>query len=150
MFMVYNKFKRGFSKNILAYIALVVFSTLSVLLVILDDSVPSLVIAVLGFLVILLAFIYDMFFCGVFVFDDSYVHTNKYPRGNSKYAPKMFRKASIQLHTIIKVEKRTLGRKQFLLTLCFADDEPLQYVFEHEDTRDYIYNKLVELTKSKN
>ena len=31
----------------------------------------------------------------------------------------------------------------------FKEDEPLQYVFEHEGSRDFIYDKLSELIKMK-
>ena len=143
--MVYNKFKQGFLKNLFAYVVMVVFLTLTVLLVIFDDNPVRITASVICFGILLLFFIYDLFLSEVFIFKEAYFLTNKYPYNSPKYAPKLFKKSSVQYNTIMKIEKRSWDKRRFVLIIYFKEDEPLQYIFAHEDSRDFVYDKLLEL-----
>ena len=143
--MVYNKFKQGFFRNLLVYVEMIVFLTITVLLVVFDDNHIRITASIICFGVFVLFFIYDLFLSEVFIFKHDCFLTNKYPFDNPKYAPKLFKKTSVQYSTITKIEKRLWDKKRFVLILHFEEDEPLQYVFEHEDSRDFVYDKLSEL-----
>ncbi len=145
--MFYNKFKQGFLRNILAYILIFIFLAVTVVLIIFDDNSARITVSVISFVFLAAAFIYDLFFADVFKFESDRFYTNKQPLGSIKYAPKLFRKVSVRYDTIYKLEKRILDRTRFVLIISFKDEEPLQYVFTHEDTRDFIYDKLTELMK---
>ena len=147
--MIYNKFKQGFFRNFLAYVLIMVFLAITVLLAVFDHDPNRITISIIGFCVLMLFFVYDLFFSEVFIFKGDCFFTNKYPFNNPKYAPKLFKKISVQYKTIIKIEKRLLGKRRFALIIHFKEDEPLQYVFTHEDTRDFICDKLQEFCSSK-
>ena len=147
--MVYNKFKQGFLKNLLAYVVMIVFLAITVLLVIFDDNPIRITASIICVGMLTLFFIYDLFLSEVFIFKEASFFTNKHPFNNPKYAPKLFEKKSIQYSTIYKIEKRLWDKKRFVLIINFKEDEPLQYVFEHEGSRDFIYDKLSEMIKMK-
>ena len=147
--MVYNKFKQGFLKNLLAYVVMIVFLAITVLLVIFDDNPIRITASIICVGMLTLFFIYDLFLSEVFIFKEASFFTNKHPFNNPKYAPKLFEKTSIQYSTIYKIEKRLWDKKRFVLIINFKEDEPLQYVFEHEGSRDFIYDKLSEMIKMK-
>ena len=148
--MIYNKFKQGFLRNLLAYVMMIVFLTIIALLAVFDDNSIRITISIICFGVLMLFFVYDLFLSEVFIFKEDCFYTNKYPFNNPKYSPKLFKKTSIQLSTITKVEKRLFDKKRFVLIIHFKEDEPLQYVFTHENTIDFIYDKLSEFTKWQN
>ena len=150
--MVYNKFKQGFFRNFLAYVLIIVFLAITVLLAVFDHNPNRITISIIGFCVLMFFFVYDLFFSEIFIFKDDCFFTNKHPFNNPKYAPKLFKKISVQYDAIIKIENRLLGKRRFALILHFKEDEPLQYVFTHEDTRNFICDKLREfcLSKKKN
>ncbi|MBR3686557.1 MAG: hypothetical protein IKL66_03640 [Clostridia bacterium] len=145
--MIYNKFKQGFLKNLLAYVVMIVFLTLTVLLVVFDDNPIRITASMICCAVLVLFFIYDLFLSEIFIFKEACFLTNKYPFNNSKYAPKLFKKISVQYSTISKIEKRLWDKRRFVLIIHFKEDEPLQYVFTREDSRNFIYDKLSELKK---
>ena len=147
--MIYNKFKQGFLKNLLAYVLMIVFLAITVLLVIFDDNPIRITASIICVGMLALFFIYDLFLSEVFIFKEASFFTNKHPYNNPKYVPKLFEKTSIQYSTIDKIEKRLWDKKRFALIIHFKEDEPLQYVFEHEGSRDFIYDKLSEMIKMK-
>ena len=143
--MVYNKFKQGFLRNLLAYILMIVFLTITILLAVFDDNPIRITFSIICFCALMIFFVYYLFFSEVFIFKEASFFTNKHPFNNPKYAPKLFGKISVQYNTIVKIEKRLLDKRRFVLVIHFVDEEPLQYVFEHEGTRNFIYDKLSEL-----
>ena len=145
--MVYNKFKQGFLKNLLAYVVMIAFLTITVLLVVFDNDPIRIAISIISFCILMLFFVYDLFLSDVFIFKEDGFYTNKYQSNNPSYRPKLFKKTYVQFDTISKIDKRLWSKRRFVLIIYFVDEEPLQYVFEHEDTRDFIYDKLLELTK---
>lgn len=145
--MVYNKFKQGFIKNLLAYVVVIVFLIITVLLVVFDDNPVRITASIICFGILVLFFIYDLFLSEVFIFKEASFLTNKHPFNNPKYAPKLFEKISVQYSTIDKIEKSLWDKRRFVLIIHFKEDEPLQYVFTHEDTRDFVYDKLSQLKK---
>ena len=147
--MIYNKFKQGFLRNLLAYVLMIVFLTITILLAVFDDNPIRITASIICVVMLALFFIYDLFLSEVFIFKEASFFTNKHPYNNPKYAPKLFEKTSIQYSTIDKIEKRLWDKKRFALIIHFKEDEPLQYVFEHEGSRDFIYDKLSEMIKMK-
>ena len=145
--MIYNKFKQGIFRNLLAYVVMIVFLAVTVLLLIFDNNPIRIITSVICFGILTLFFIYDLFLSEVFIFKESRFLTNKYPYNSPKYAPKLFKKTSVQYKTIIKIEKCLWDKRRFVLIIHFKEDEPLQYIFAHEDSRDFIYDKLSELKK---
>lgn len=147
--MVYNKFKQGIFRNLLAYVVMIVFLAITVLLVVFDDNPIRITASIICVGILVLFFIYDLFLSEVFIFKEASFLTNKHPFNNPKYAPKLFEKTSIQYSAIDKIEKSLWDKRRFVLIIHFKEDEPLQYVFEHEVSRDFIYDKLSELIKVK-
>ena len=147
--MVYNKFKQGFLKNLLVYVVMIVCLTITVLLVVFDDNPIRITASIICFGILVLFFIYDLFLSEVFIFKEASFLTNKHPFNNPKYAPKLFEKTPVQYGTIDKIEKCLWDKRRFVLIIHFKEDEPLQYVFTHEDSRDFVYDKLLELIKMK-
>jgi len=145
--MVYNKFKQGFLRNILAYIMLAFLLTITVLLIIFSKNPIEIAISILFFLVLVLFFIHDLFLSEIFIFKDDCFSTNKYQFENPKYTPKLFGKVSVRIDSITKLEKRLWNNRRFVLIIHLKDEEPIQYVFNHDDTRDFIYNKLLSVRK---
>ena len=145
--MVYNKFKQGFLRNFLSYILTIVFLIITILFFVFDADISYRVISVvcLGFLLITL--VCQLFFVDVFVFKNDCFSTNKYPFNSPKYLPKLLGKVSIRFAAITGIEKRLWSGGSFVLIIHLKEEEPLQYVFAYEDTRDFIYDKLLELTK---
>ena len=147
--MVYNKFKKGFLKNLLSYVMMIVFLAITVLLVVFDDNPIRITASIICVGILGLFFIYDLFLSEIFIFKEASFLTNKHPFNNPKYAPKLFEKTSVQYSTIDKIEKRLWDKRRFVLIIHFKEDEPLQYFFQHEDSRDFIYDKLSEMIKMK-
>ena len=145
--MIYNKFKQGFLRNLLAYVMMIAFLTIIALLAVFDDNPILITISIICFGVLMLFFVYDLFLSEVFIFKEASFLTNKHPFNNPKYAPKLFEKTSVQYSTIDKIEKSLWDKRRFVLIIHFKEDEPLQYVFTHENTIDFIYDKLSEFTK---
>ena len=143
--MVYNKFKQGVFRNLLTYVVMIGSLAVTVLLLIFDDNSIRITVSVICFGILMLVFVYDLFLSEIFIFKETCFLTNKYPLNSPKYAPKLFKKTSVQYNTIIKVEKRLWDKRRFVLIIYFKEDEPLQYVFEHEGSRDFIYEKLSKL-----
>ena len=145
--MVYNKFRQGFLKNILAYIVMIITFVITVLLIIFAKNLTGILVTLICFGILMIGFVYDLFLSDVFIFKDDSFSTNKYPFNSPKYAPKLFRKISVQFNEIVKIEKRLWNARRYVLVINFKDEEPLQYVFTNKDTRDFIYNKFSELIK---
>lgn len=144
--MVYNKYKHGFLDNLLAYIVMLLFFIVSVLSIILAESPGYIVLTVVFFCLLMLAFIYDLFFTEVFIFKENGFYTNM-RSNNRNYIPKYFKKVAVPYNIIIKIERRILHKKSYALQLSIENDEPIVYFFEKEKVRDFVYDKLIEITK---
>ena len=60
--MIYNKFKQGFFRNFLAYVLIMVFLAITVLLAVFDHDPNRITISIIGFCLLMLFFVYDLFF----------------------------------------------------------------------------------------